>query len=114
MPVAPTHPVLKRNTPPLTRLPQPFTLPSTHLTPPRHEVRAYRDPLCLVQMTPGLAIASGYHGVDEPQGAFDGDSVTSWVANCDVSCDQARRPGHRGRERNAEGWVGAESQVGFL
>ena len=44
-------------------------------------------------MTPGLAIASGYNSGDEPAGAFDGDSVTAWVANCDVSCNQTRRSG---------------------
>jgi len=56
-----------------------------------HELRAYRDPLCLVQMTPGLAVASGNWGVDLPSNAYDADSVTAWVANCPESCNQTRR-----------------------
>lgn len=56
-----------------------------------HELRAYRDPLCLVETTPGLGVSSGYFAVDGPENAFDGDSVTGWVANCDVSCNETRR-----------------------
>ena len=49
---------------------------------------------------PGLGVSSGYFAVDGPENAFDGDSVTGWVANCDVSCNETRCAGadrgHRG------------------
>ena len=54
------------------------------------EIRAFRDPLCLVQMTPGRAIGSGYFAGDEPAAAFDEDAATVWTANCD-SCNETRR-----------------------
>jgi hypothetical protein len=59
-----------------------------------------QDPLCLVETTPGLGVSSGYFAVDGPENAFDGDSVTGWVTNCDVSCNETRCAGadrgHRG------------------
>ena len=36
-----------------------------------HELRAYRDPLCLVPTTEGNGIASGHHGGEVPSNAFD-------------------------------------------
>ena len=56
-----------------------------------HELRAYRDPLCLVPTSQGVAIASGHQGGEVPSNAFDQDSVTMWVANCDTSCNETRR-----------------------
>ncbi|CAJ1349731.1 unnamed protein product [Effrenium voratum] len=55
------------------------------------EVRAYRDPLCLVSMTPGQPLASGYFLGDEPGLAMDDDATSMWTANCDESCNETRK-----------------------
>ncbi|CAK9066377.1 unnamed protein product [Durusdinium trenchii] len=57
------------------------------------EVRAYQDPLCLVSMTPGNPIASGYFQGDEPAQALDDDATTMWTANCrnGLSCNESRK-----------------------
>eukprot|EP00434_Breviolum_minutum_P005970 symbB.v1.2.005264.t1/scaffold286.1/size306100/3 len=54
------------------------------------EIRAYRDPLCLVDMTPGVPLASGFNQGDDPQQAMDDDAATLWTANCQ-SCNETRK-----------------------
>ena len=53
------------------------------------EVHAYRDPLCIVEMTPGNPIASGYVGTEAPSLAMDGDAKTLWTA-C-THCNETRK-----------------------
>ena len=53
------------------------------------EIHAYRDPLCLVDMTPGNPIASGYFISEAPAAAMDNDATTFWTA-C-ANCNETRK-----------------------
>eukprot|EP00435_Cladocopium_sp_Y103_P002030 s446_g1.t1 len=55
------------------------------------ELKAYRDPLCLVDMTPGSPLASGYNSGDAPGRAMDGDANSLWTANCATACNETRK-----------------------
>ena len=53
------------------------------------EIHAYRDPLCLVDMTPGNPLASGYFTTESPAQAMDNDAKTHWTA-CG-NCNETRK-----------------------